>query len=167
MLVAYAIAGHETSMNTLAHLIWQLARRPELQDALRDAPELMPAAIEETLRLWTPVDHGSRVTTTDVQISGVTIPRGARVILLTGAANRDPEEFDEPDEFRLDRERKPHLTFGQGIHFCLGAHLARIEFLAVLRELAAHPNYSLTGPVRRSYENGRHICIDQLPVAFG
>lgn len=166
MLIAFAIAGHETSMNTLSHLIWQLAVRPDLQNQLRDRPELTTAAVEETLRLWTPVDHGTRLTTRDVEIAGTTIPKGARVILLTGAANRDPAKFTDPEQFRLDRGPIRHLTFGQGVHFCIGAHLARIEFAAVLRHLARHPNYRLTGPARRYFENGRHICIDTLPITF-
>ena len=167
MMVAFAIAGHETSMNTLSHMLWQLAQRPDLQDRLRAEPQLMPAAVDETLRLWTPVEHGTRLTTRAVEIGDTTIPAGARVIMLAGAANRDPAVFDDPDEFRLDRRRVPHVTFGHGIHACLGARLARLEFLSVLRELARHPNYALTGPVRRYYEAGRHICIDQLPVRFG
>ncbi|MEU6742098.1 cytochrome P450 [Streptosporangium sandarakinum] len=166
MLVAYAIAGHETSMNTLAHLLRHLAAHPGLQDRLRAEPHLMPAAVEEALRLWTPVDHGTRLTTRDVEVGGVVIPRGSRVVLLTGAANRDPRAFPSPEEFRLDRTPNRHLTFGHGIHFCLGAHLARVEFLAVLRELARHPDYELAGETRRYYENGRHICLDRLPVRF-
>ncbi|MFF0310716.1 cytochrome P450 [Streptosporangium sp. NPDC004379] len=166
MLVAYAIAGHETSMNTLAHLLRHLAERPDLQDRLRAEPYLMPAAVEEALRLWTPVDHGTRLTTRDVVVGGVVIPRGSRVVLLAGAANRDPRAFPGPEEFRLDRTPNRHLTFGHGIHFCVGAHLARVEFLAVLRELARHPDYELAGETRRYYENGRHICLDRLPVRF-
>lgn len=166
MLVAFAIAGHETSMNTLSHLLWQLARRPDLQDRLRAEPQLMPAAIDETLRLWTPVDHGTRLTTRDVEIGATTIPSGSRVIMLAGAANRDPDVFEDPDEFRLDRGRVRHVTFGHGIHACLGARLARLEFLAVLRELARHPDYELAGPVRRYYEAGRHVCIDRVAVRF-
>ncbi|MEV8374763.1 cytochrome P450 [Kribbella sp. NPDC056861] len=166
MLVAFAIAGHETSMNTLAHLLWQLGRRPDLQEQLRAAPELIPVAIEETLRLWSPVDHGTRVTTTEVVIGDTRIPPGARVVLLTGAANRDPRIYSDPNTFRLDRGLARHLTFGHGIHFCLGARLARIEFAAVLRELARYPNYRVTTAPRRYFENGRHICLDQLQVSW-
>ncbi|MEV4896714.1 cytochrome P450 [Nonomuraea sp. NPDC055795] len=166
MLVAFAIAGHETSMNTLSHLLWQLADEPGLQDRLRADPALAPVAVEEALRLWSPVDHGSRLTTRPVTIDGTVIPAAARVVLLTGAANRDPETFPDPDRFRLDRRHNRHLTFGTGVHFCLGAHLARMEFAAVLGELARHPPFRLAGPVRRYYENGRHICLDQLPVTF-
>ncbi|MER7536967.1 cytochrome P450 [Streptomyces sp. NPDC097704] len=166
MLVAYAIAGHETSMNTLAHLLWQLGRQPELQSALRRDPGLVPAAVEEALRLWTPVDHGTRVTTRPVVVSGTEIPAGARVVLLTGAANRDPGVFPDPDAFRLDRGVNRHLTFGHGIHFCLGAHLAREEFAQVLHELLRHPEFTLTENPTRYFENGRHICLDRLPVRF-
>lgn len=166
LLVSFAIAGHETTMNTLAHLLWQLARDADLQDRLRSEPELMPAVINETLRLWTPVDHGTRLTTRAVQIDGTTIPAGARVVMLAGAANRDPSVFADPDDFRPDRARAGHLTFGTGVHACVGARLARLELLAVLRELARHPSYELTRPARRYYEAGRHICIDALVVRF-
>ncbi|MFF0543798.1 cytochrome P450 [Nocardia thailandica] len=166
MLVAFAIAGHETSMNTLAHLLWQLAQRPDLQDRLRADPTLMPVAVEETLRLWSPVDHGTRRTTREVAVGEVTLPAGARVVLLTGAANRDPRKFPDPDTFRLDRGPIRHLTFGHGIHFCLGAHVARQEFALVLTELARHPNYHLAGTPTRYFENGRHICLDSLPIRF-
>ncbi|GAA2264675.1 cytochrome P450 [Streptomyces atrovirens] len=166
MLVAYAIAGHETTMNTLAHLLWQLGTRPELQTELRRDPGLIPAAVDETLRLWTPVDHGTRVTTRPAVLSGTGIPAGARVILLTGAANRDPDVFPDPDTFRLDRGTNHHLTFGHGIHYCLGAHLARTELTHVLQEFTRHPPFILTRQPTRSYENGRHICLDRLPVRF-
>ncbi|MFE9354877.1 cytochrome P450 [Streptomyces olivaceoviridis] len=91
--------------------------QPELQETLHEDPGLVPAAVEETLRLWTPVDHGTRVTTRAVPLGGTEIPAGARVVLLTGAANRDPQVFPDPDTFRLDRGVNRHLTFGHGIHF--------------------------------------------------
>jgi cytochrome P450 len=106
------------------------------------------------------------VTTRPVRIGGTLIPAGARVVLLTGAANRDPEVFPDPDTFRLDRHPNRHLTFGHGIHFCLGAHLARVEFAAVLDGLLRHPPFELTAEPNRYFENGRHICLDRLPVRF-
>lgn len=166
MLVAFAIAGHETTMNSLSHLLWQLGERTDLQGRLRGDPGLIPVAVEETLRLWSPVDHGTRVTTREVTIADVVIPRGARVILLTGAANRDPRRFAAPDEFRLDRGPVSHLSFGAGIHFCIGAHLARLEFEAVLAELARHPDYRLRNRPTRHFENGRHVCLDRLDVTW-
>ncbi|MFI0924724.1 cytochrome P450 [Streptomyces sp. NPDC021012] len=127
---------------------------------------MVPAAVEEALRLWTPVDHGTRVTTRPVVLSGTGIPAGARVVLPTGAADRDPEVFPGPDAFRPDRGGNRHLSFGHGIHFCLGAHLARAEFAQVLREPLRHPESTLTGTPTRHFGNGRHICLDRLPVRF-
>ncbi|MEU6115269.1 cytochrome P450 [Streptomyces sp. NPDC047117] len=167
MLVGFAVGGHQTTLNALAHLLWTLAGDRALQDRLRDRPELMPAAAEEALRLWTPADHSTRVTTREVEIDGVTIPAGDRVILLTGAANRDPAVFPDPAEFRLDRPPNLHLTFGRGIHFCIGAPLARLEFRLVLEELSRHAPYTLTATPTRFYENGRHLALDGLQVRFG
>ncbi|SDY43167.1 Cytochrome P450 [Amycolatopsis xylanica] len=166
MLVSFAVAGHETTMNSLSHLLWQLGERPDLQSRLRGDRRLIPVAIEETLRLWSPVDHGTRVTTREVTIADVVIPSGARVVLLTGAANRDPRRFAAPDEFRLDRGPVHHLGFGAGIHFCIGAHLARLEFETVLAELARHPDYRLLNRPIRYFHNGRHACLDRLDVTW-
>ncbi|MFJ9419370.1 cytochrome P450 [Streptomyces sp. NPDC101227] len=167
MLVSFAVAGHETTMNALAHLMWHLARDPDLDRRLRAAPELIPAAVEETLRLWPPVDHGSRLTTRETTVGGTTIPAGTRVLLLTGAANHDPAVFDDPCTFRLDRARpQRHLSFGHGIHFCLGAHLARAELTSVLTALLRHPPIRQSGPAVRRYANGRHVGFDRLPVTM-
>ncbi|MFE1191174.1 cytochrome P450 [Streptomyces olivaceoviridis] len=140
--------------------------QPELQETLHEDPGLVPAAVEETLRLWTPVDHGTHVTTRAVQLGGTEIPADARVVLLTGAANRDPQVLPDPDTFRLDRGVNRHLTFGHGIHFCMGAHLARVEFAEVLHELLRHPVFTFTAAPNRYFENGRHICMDRLTVQF-
>ncbi|MET0190896.1 MAG: cytochrome P450 [Pseudonocardia sediminis] len=166
MLVAFAIAGHETTMNTAGHLLLRLARDPALAARLAADPASRPAAVDETLRLDTPVDHGSRVTTADVDIDGTTVPAGSRVILAVGAANRDPDRFDDPDSFHLDRGAAGHLSLGQGIHFCLGAQLGRRELVAVLDALADAPPMTLDGPVERYYANGRHLNLRSLPVRF-
>jgi cytochrome P450 len=167
ILVAYCIGGHQSSMNTISHMLCHLARNPEIQQRLRNDPSLIPAATDEAMRLWTPNDHLTRVTTREVTIDGVTIPAGARIILLIGAANRDPEVFTDPEEFRLDRELGQHLEFGFGIHYCIGAPLAKIEFAAVLEELTRHPDYHLAGEPRRYFENGHHITFEHLLVEFG
>ncbi|HJQ45737.1 MAG TPA: cytochrome P450 [Amycolatopsis sp.] len=166
MLVSYCMAGHETTMNAISHLLWHLARNQDLQQRLRADPGLVPAAAEEALRLWSPVGNHSRVTTREVVLGGVTIPRGARVLLLMGAANRDPEQFENPEEFRLDRKASPHLGFGFGIHYCIGAHLARLELTTTLRELARLPDYHLIEKPRRYIENGRHVVLEKLLVRF-
>lgn len=167
MLVAFAIAGHETTMNTAGHLLLRLARDHALHARLAADPALRGAAVDETLRLDTPVDHGSRVTTRAVEVAGVELPAGARVVLAVGAANRDPDRFDDPDRFRLDHGAAGHLSLGQGIHYCLGAQLGRRQLVAVLDEVTAAPPMTLTGPVDRYYANGRHLNLGALPVRFG
>lgn len=167
ILVSLCIAGHETTMNTLSRITWYLARDPGLQLRLRDEPALRSVVAEEALRRWCPTDRLTRVTTREVTIDGTTIPSGSRVVLLLDAANRDPAKFARPDEFSLDRgSSHHHLSFGFGIHHCLGARLARLEFEVVLSELARHPVYQLTEEPRRNFENGRHIVFDRVLVRF-
>lgn len=166
IVVPLSIAGHETTMNAASQLLLRLSRDPDLQRQLRAGPDLAGAVIDEALRLWAPVDHGTRVAARDVQIGDTTIPAGARVVLLAGSANRDPEEFDEPDDFRLDRGPARHLSFGHGIHYCAGAQLAKAQLASILRELARHPVFEPVSPSRRFYENGRHMHVDQLHIRF-
>jgi cytochrome P450 len=167
MLISYSMAGHETTMNVMSHMLWHLAGHRQVQDQLRADPSLVPAAAEEAVRLWSPIGNQTRVTTRDVVVAGVSIPQGARIMLLMSAANRDPCQFDEPDAFRVDRgPAAAHLAFGFGIHYCLGAHLARLEVQAVLDTLTRLPSYRLTAAPERRLENGRHIVVDTLPVRF-
>ena len=121
------IAGNETTTNLIGNMLGILADRPELWQQLRDDRSLVGAVIEETLRFESPIQRLPRNTTRGVEVSGMTIPQGAAVSIYYGAANRDPEEFSSPDEFRLDRDLKNHVAFGMGIHYCLGAPLARAE----------------------------------------
>ena len=132
-------AGHEATVNVTGNGWWALFRHPEALDRLRAEPELVPTAIEELMRWDTPLQLFERWVLEDAEIRGVRVPRGAELGLLFGSAHRDPATFDAPDELRLDREPNPHVTFGAGIHFCLGAPLARLElqtsFATVLRRL--------------------------------
>lgn len=121
------VAGNETTTNWISNQINILARRPDLWKACREDRSLVPLALEETLRFDAPVQNLGRETTRDVEVRGVTIPKGSRVVVSFGAANRDPEIFEEPDVYRLDRGDFRHLAFGQGRHFCLGSGLARLE----------------------------------------
>jgi cytochrome P450 len=121
------IAGNETTTNLLGNLLNVLADRPALWQQLRADRSLVEPVIEETLRCESPVQRLSRQTTREVEVSGVRIPEGALVSIFYGAANRDPNAFPQPDEFRLDRELRNHVAFGAGIHYCLGAPLARAE----------------------------------------
>ncbi|RKE19580.1 cytochrome P450 [Streptomyces sp. TLI_171] len=121
-------AGHEATVNTTGNGWWALLRNPGELARLRGAVDaLLPTAIEELMRYDTPLQMFERWVLDDIEVAGVHIPRGAEVALLFGSANRDPERFPDPDRLDLARADNPHITFGAGIHFCLGAPLARLE----------------------------------------
>jgi cytochrome P450 len=110
-----------------------LATNADLQRQVRDNPDLLGAFIEETLRLEPPFRAHYRHVLHDTELAGCALAKDSRILLLWGAANRDPAQFDAPDELRLDRPKtKGHMTFGKGLHFCLGAPLARLEASTVL-----------------------------------
>lgn len=129
------VAGNETTTNLIGLGMRALLAHPEALTALRATPERIPAAIEEMLRYDSPVQGIVRFATRDVEVGGRTIAKGDVVMGMTGAANRDPEQFSEPGTFNLDRGETRHLAFGQGIHYCVGAPLARVEAAIVFRAL--------------------------------
>lgn len=120
-------AGNVTTTNLLGNLLHVLAHRPDWYQRLSEDRSGIEAVIEEVLRFNSPVQWMGRRTTRAVELNGVTLPAGARVLLFYGAANRDPAAFPDPDEFSLGNGDRAHLAFGHGIHFCLGAPLARME----------------------------------------
>ena len=126
--------GFETTTSALNHGMWLLTRYPEVQDRLRGDRSLVPAFVEEVLRFESPVAGLTRRATRDVELNGVVIPEGAMVMIRYQAANRDGAAFDRPDEFDIDRERNNHLAFGVGVHFCVGAALARQELLSAFTQ---------------------------------
>jgi cytochrome P450 len=129
-------AGGESTASLLGSAAWILATQPEIQRQVRDNPELLTAFIEEALRYEPPFRGHYRHVVDDTCLAGVDLPAGSHLLLLWGAANRDPAHFDEPNVFRLDRAKsKGHVTFGKGAHFCVGAALARLEAQIVLRRL--------------------------------
>jgi cytochrome P450 len=132
------IAGNETTTNLMGNMINVLADRPELWRHVRHDRRLVDAVVEETLRYESPVRMLTRMTTRAVEVSGRMIPEGELVGIFYGAANRDPHEFSQPDEFRLDRDLRNHVAFGAGIHYCLGAPLAE-------RRRGSHSMLCLTG----------------------
>lgn len=133
ILISLFSAGGESTASLLGTAVTILATQPQLQRALRDDPQLMPTFIEETLRLEPPFRAHHRHVLHDTELAGCALPKDSRILLLWGAANRDPAQFDAPDELRLDRPKtKGHMTFGKGLHFCLGAPLARLEASTVL-----------------------------------
>jgi cytochrome P450 len=122
-------AGHEATVNVTGNGWWTLFRHPTELARLRADPGLLPTAIEELMRFDTPLQMFERWVLEDVELHGVRVPRGAELGLVFGSANRDPSVFERPDELDLGRDPNPHLSFGAGIHFCLGAPLARVELL--------------------------------------
>jgi cytochrome P450 len=128
-------AGHETTVGALGGMLYHIARDPALRDRLLEDPSLIPATIEESLRLEPPVPGMGRITVCQAEIGDVTVPAGERLMLMFGAANRDPEVFTDPEEFQLGRPDNRHLSFGVGIHRCVGAPLAKIEMQIVLEEV--------------------------------
>ncbi|HWS46673.1 MAG TPA: cytochrome P450 [Acidimicrobiia bacterium] len=129
-------AGGESTTGLLGNAVHMLARRPELQDRLRAEPALLTPFIEEALRLESPFRYHLRHTYRTTELRGVTIPAGATVLLMWGAANRDPAAYDRADDVVLDRTApRHHLAFGRGIHLCVGAPLARLEAEIVLGTL--------------------------------
>jgi cytochrome P450 len=142
------LAGSETTSNLVGNGLLALAAHPDARRALVEAPARIPAAIEEMLRWDAPTQGLARTTSEAVERHGVTIPAGERVYLLWGAANRDEREFAQPDRFDIDRRIERHVAFGHGIHFCLGAALARLEAKVVFEELfVTFPDHEVVEPV--------------------
>ena len=127
------VAGNETTTGLLGNLIFELAKRPEAWRHLREDPSLISSAVEESLRFDAPNQGLFRHTVKDIEIHGVVIPADRKVLLLFGAAGRDPEHFERPDEFDIARSPNRHIAFGAGIHHCLGASLGRLEANTALR----------------------------------
>ena len=139
------IAGHETTVGLIGNALLQLAEHPEQMTHLARQPELIKPAIEEVLRYDGPVHRTTmRATAEDVEIGGLTIPRGSFVQVLIAGCNRDPSRFPDPDRFDITRKPSQNLAFGYGAHFCLGLHLARLEAqTAITRALKAYPGMRL------------------------
>ncbi|WP_327177013.1 cytochrome P450 [Streptomyces sp. NBC_01335] len=151
-------AGHEATVNTTVNGWRTLFHHPEQLAALRADHGLLSTAVEELLRYDTPLQMFERWVLDDIEIAGTVVPRGSEVALLFGSANRDPERFTDPDTLDLSRPDNPHITFGAGIHYCLGAPLARIELASSFGELLRkapgmrlaeepewHPGYVIRG----------------------
>jgi cytochrome P450 family 144 len=136
ILLQILIAGSDSSASALGSCVARLATDPALQARLRREPETIAPFVEEMLRLEAPFQGHFRVTTKPVQLGGVSLPKGARLMLLWASANRDAERFESPTELRTDRPGlRQHMTFGYGAHLCIGAHLARREIQIALGEL--------------------------------
>jgi unspecific monooxygenase len=144
------MAGHEATVNALGNGVLALLRHPDQWARLRAEEALTPTAVEELLRFDPPLQLFERTALRDTEVAGHPVPAGTRIAALLGAAARDPEAVDRPDELDVGRVRNPHLGFGAGVHYCLGAPLARLEIAAVLDALRVHlPGMVLAGEPER------------------
>ena len=136
MMITLFSAGGESTASLIGSAAWILAVRSDIQQQVRDQPELLGAFLEEVLRYEPPFRGHYRHVVNDTTLCGTELKAGSRLLLLWGAANRDPAHFDDPAQFRLNRSAgKNHITFGKGAHFCIGAALARLEAKIVLGQL--------------------------------
>ncbi|HSN10787.1 MAG TPA: cytochrome P450 [Propionibacteriaceae bacterium] len=151
------VAGVDSTTSLILNALFWLDRFPEQRRLLAEDPSLMAAAVEEALRYDAPIQHMLRVATRDVELHGTQVPAGTRVMLTYGAANHDDAVFERAEEFDIGRPRRRHFAFGEGIHHCLGADLARSEARIALEEIFARlPNWRVVGPnVRLRKENQR------------
>ena len=161
------IAGHETTVNLIGNGLLALLQHPRQMATLRENPELLPGAVEELLRYDSPVQRTARVTKSEIRLEGKIIPRHALVVAAIGAANRDPERFAEPDRLDIARRDKDHIAFGFGIHFCLGAPLARIEAQIALGALLRRlPRLALATETPQWRESSTLRGLKALPLTF-
>ena len=148
MCILLLVAGNETTRNGLTGAMQILIENPDVRQRLIDDPALIPDAIEEMLRLISPVVSFARTATRDTELRGVPIKEGQKVLMIYGSANRDAEVFEDPDSFEIGRNPQ-HLAFGVGNHFCMGANLARMELRVGLTELLRRMpdmSYATNGP---------------------
>ena len=160
-------AGNETTRNAISGGLLAFSEHPDQWERLQAQPDLLPSAVEEILRWVSPIIHFIRYTVVDSEIHGVPIPAGDNVAVFWASGNRDETVFEDPFAFRIDRTPNPHLAFGFGEHFCMGAHLARVELETIFRHLLDRLEwFELAGPVERlsSNVNGG---IKHLPVRAG
>jgi len=161
------LGGVESTAGLIGTLFKLLAENPGQRAILRERPELIPDAVEEAIRLATPLQLVGRTTSRDVTLHGVTIPAGGRVVLVYGAANRDERRFRDPERFDVTRGRFRHLGFGEGMHGCLGAPLARLEAKVALEEgLPALGDYTIAAPPERYRTTPNMYVCDHLHLAF-
>jgi cytochrome P450 len=162
----FAVAGNETLRNGLPGGMIALLEHPDAQRALRADPALVPAAVDELLRWWTPVMVFRRTATVEVEIGGQRIAAGDKVVVSFSAANRDEDVFPAPDLFDVRRNATAHLSFGHGPHFCLGSHLARVQMTALFTEVLSRTQWiepaGAPALLRSNFQRG----VKRLPVRW-
>ena len=161
------VAGHETTINLIGNGTLALLQNPEAWQQLQANPTLIKTAVEELLRYDSPVQMTSRMALEDMEIRGQTVRRGQQVAFLLGAANHDPERFAQPGTLDLSRDPNPHLAFGNGIHYCLGAPLARLEGqIAISTLLRRLPHLRLAAEASTYRDNYVLRGLESLKVIF-
>lgn len=167
MFFLFAVAGNETLRNGIPGGMLALLKHPDQMNKLINNQELLPSAVEEMLRYAPPVIHFRRTAAEDLKLGNTQIRKGDKVVVYHASANRDPQVFEDPDEFNIERAPNEHVTFGAGPHFCLGAHLARMQMTAIFKQaLARLPNLSLNGKPEHlvsNFQNG----LKHLPIKWG
>ncbi len=160
------IAGNETTTNLIGNGLLALLHAPDQLQALRDDEALLPAAIEELLRFDSPVQATARLALDDLEVGSMTLKKGQELVLLLGAANRDPAQFEDPDQLDLHRQDVRHLSFSQGIHYCIGAPLARLEApIALGALLRSFPDLRLDPASAPQWRGGFVLRgLERLPV---
>jgi pimeloyl-[acyl-carrier protein] synthase len=168
MCLLLFIAGHETTVNLIGNGTLALLEHPDQMAKFKDDPALIPSAIEEFLRYDSPVQWTARITNASVELGGREIPSGSMIIVAIGAANRDPSHFPDPDRLDIARADNRHVSFGFGIHFCLGAPLARVEGQIALGTLLRRmPDLALqTGATLDWRESSALRGLKRFPVTF-
>ncbi|GCE30172.1 putative cytochrome P450 [Dictyobacter alpinus] len=160
------IAGHETTVNLITNGTLAMLRSPELMEQLRQDPELVITYVEELLRYDPPVHFRTRTALADIEVAGTTIPKGATIILVLASGSHDEKRFKQSEEFIPDRQDNEHLGFGSGIHYCVGAPLARIEAHIALSEISRRlidPKLAVDPPTYRdnaALRGPRHLPVD-------
>jgi cytochrome P450 len=164
LIINLLFAGHDTTKSLLSIAIWLLMTHPDQLALLRHDPSLLVAAVEEISRYETPISGIPRVPSEDIAVAGVSIPAGAYITISVPSANRDPRRFEEPDRFDITRTDNRHLTFGFGIHHCVGAAVARAEVQEALRVLVSRAELEplVTEPTWVPFAAARRF--ESLPV---
>lgn len=164
LMIDYLAPSLDTTISAISSALYLFAKHPEQWQALRDDPTLAPKAINEVVRIESPLRAFSRKTATATELGGALLPQGSRVLVVYASANRDEREWEDPDTFDITRDANRHLGFGHGTHGCAGQGLARLESQAILRELAARVDrINLTGPATWAINNIIHR-YDRLPL---
>ncbi|MGH6909648.1 MAG: cytochrome P450, partial [Phenylobacterium sp.] len=167
--LAFLTGGQETTTNLIGNLLWRLLEEPARWEAVKADPALIEVAIEESLRYDPPVLAHFRTSLCPVTMHGEALPERSKLMFNIAGANRDPQKFEEAERFRLDRplrEAKQHLSFGSGVHFCLGAPIARMEAKVALRLLIERlPRLRLDGPLERN-ASWMHWGPVRMPLAW-